>query len=148
MTTTRRRRSIWPLLSVAAVGLILLLLSVPNLAPAIRAARADGVRGTFVAGHVTCTQHPGHELCYWYGTFRSRDDVRRDVYLYGSGRESLRTGQRVAALDVGRPARVYPPNGSREWIPTTGMLLAGCLMLAPLARAGVHRVRKPGVPDR
>jgi hypothetical protein len=118
-----------------------LLLSVPNLAPAFRAARADGVRGTFVASHLTCANHAGHEQCFWYGTFRAGELVRPEVYLYGRGKDALRAGERVAALDIGRPARVYPPAGSREWIPTVGMLLSGCLLLVPVGRACVRIFR-------
>lgn len=140
-TGSGRRRSVWPLVAAAA-GSLLLLLSVPNLGPAVRAARADGVPGTFVASHVTCANHAGHEQCFWYGTFRAGSrPARADVYLYGRDKDSLRPGSRVAALDVGRPARVYPPDGSNEWIPTVGMLVLGLAMLAPLGMAVVRRFR-------
>jgi hypothetical protein len=144
VTSTGRRRSIWPGVAAAA-GLLLLLLSVPNLGPAFRAARADGVPGLFVADHVTCANHAGHEQCFWYGTFRAGVAgavARPDVYLYGRGKESLRPGERVAALDVGRPARVYPPEGSNEWIPTVGMAVLGLAMLVPPGRAVLRRVRR------
>jgi hypothetical protein len=68
--------------------------------------------------------------------------ARPDVYLYGRGKESLRPGERVAALDVGRPARVYPPEGSNEWIPTVGMAVLGLAMLVPPGRAVLRRVRR------
>jgi hypothetical protein len=146
-------RAAWVMLLASSAGALLLLLAVPNLGPAFRAARGDGVEGTFVARDLRCVQHPGHELCSWRGTFRPEEaggTARTGVYLYGSGRGTLRTGQQVAALDTGRESRVYPPDGSREWIPTLGMALGGGLLFFPLARASVRVVRalrQPYDPD-
>jgi hypothetical protein len=135
-------RAAWVMLLATSAGVLLLLLALPNLDPALRAARGDGVQGTFVARDLRCVQHPGHELCTWYGVFR-RDGAadRSGVHLYGAGRESLRTGQVVAAIDTGRESRVYPPTGSREWIPTLGLALAGCVLFVPLVRESVRVVR-------
>lgn len=141
-----RRRLTWHVLLPAVTGLVLLAFAVPNIAPVIRAARADGVRGTFVAERLSCVQHPGHELCTWYGTFQPGE--RHDVTMYGAGRGALQIGERVPAVDVARPMRVYPPSGSREWIVVAVVLVAGCLLLVPLARTARRRRRRqaPRVP--
>lgn len=115
---------------------LLLYVSLPNLGKAIHIATADGTPGTFTASRIDCISHPGHESCSWSGTFRSRDStvVLRSVTLYGSGRSSLRNGQRVSAEDMGVPGRVYRPGGSREWILTGLLLVAGYGLLALLAK--------------
>ena len=61
----RRRRPPSSLRRLAAtgVGLVLLALAVPNIGPALRAARAEGVPGTFTAETLRCVRHPGHEAC-------------------------------------------------------------------------------------
>ena len=138
-----RPRLGWHLLLPAVAGLLLLVFAVPNVAPALRAARAEGVRGTFTAERLTCVQHPGHEQCTWYGRFRG-DDRNREVTLYGATRASLRVGQAVTAIDVGRPWRVYPPSGSREWIVVAAVIAGAIVLLLPLATRLLHRRRQPG----
>ncbi|MEU8198238.1 hypothetical protein AB0C10_31115 [Microbispora amethystogenes] len=148
-------------------ALFLLFLAVPGIGPAVRAARADGVPGTFTARSVACVEHPGHESCTWNGDFRSDDGaVRRDgVELYGADRDMLREGQETRAVDVGRPSRVYGPGGSMEWVFTALLLLAagGILLVGyggPVrrllhartstrtsTRAGAHSGAHSGVPD-
>jgi hypothetical protein len=125
------------------VGALLLMLALPNVVPVVRAARADGVPGTFVAEQLSCIGHLGHQSCSWYGTFRPRGDgdVRADVYLYGSDRDTPRSSQQVPAVDTGRRGRVYPPSGSNEWVVTAGLLVGGCLLLTPLSRRGVGALR-------
>ena len=127
------------------VGALLLMLALPNVVPVVRAARADGEPGTFVAERLSCIGHLGHDACSWYGTFRPRDnsDVRADVYLYGDDRDTLRSGQQVPAVDTGRRGRVYPPSGSNEWVVTAGLLVGGCLLLVPLSRRAAGMLR-PG----
>jgi hypothetical protein len=49
------------------VGLLLLLVTLPNLGPVVRAGRADGTRGTFTAEELRCIEHPGHEQSSWQG---------------------------------------------------------------------------------
>ena len=75
-------------------------------------------------------------------------DVERHSTLYGTGRGSLAAGDEVAAVDVGRPGRVYRPSGSREWLVTAGVIAAGAALLLPAAFAAVatrHRRRhEPG----
>ena len=140
-----------------AVGALLLLLSLPNVVPVVRAARADGDPGTFLAEQMSCVGHLGHESCSWSGTFRphGNGEVRADVYLYGSDRDTLRPGQRVPAVDTGRRAQVYPPSGSNEWVVTAGLLAGGFLLLAPLSRRAAARLLRAGggrahsgAPDR
>lgn len=161
--TARRRTGRRNVVLAAAAGTVLLALALPNVGPALRAARADGVHGTFVAERLSCVQHPGHELCSWYGTFHpdpvdrrastrsatsteesgiaatstapSATGTRTNIALYGSDRDTLRSGQMVRAVDAGRPARVYPPGGSREWIVVAVLLAVGCLLFVPLGRA-------------
>jgi hypothetical protein len=155
-THERPRASTLSVVLATLAGSLLLLLALPNVVPVIRAARADGVPGTFVAERLSCVDHLGHETCSWSGTFRPRDggEVRADVYLYGSDRDSLRPGQRASAVDTGQRARVYPPSGSNEWIVTTGVLVGGLLLFAPVGRraAGLLGPRRQwahwGTPDR
>lgn len=140
----RTRPSAFSLTVTTVTGIVLLLLSVPNLAPVIRAARAEGTPGTFVAAQRSCVHHLSHESCSWRGTFASFDgrDRQPDSYLYGD--VALRPGQRIQAIDVGRPGHVYT-GPSREWILTAVLLVLGCaFILVPLARTviGVRRGRR------
>jgi hypothetical protein len=136
------RPSALPHVVATVAGALLLLISVPNIGTVLRAARADGVPGTFTGGHATCVTHLGHEACTWYGTFQSADGrERRDTTLYGAGRNALRPGERIAAIDVGRSGRVYRPSGSNEWIVTGLLALAGVAFLIPLGRRTVTAVR-------
>ncbi|WP_188190380.1 hypothetical protein [Nonomuraea sp. SYSU D8015] len=122
--------------ALAVAGLLLLFVSVPELGPAIRAARADGASGVFTAKQLRCVQHPGHESCVWAGDFSSADGrVRRqDVELYGSDRDVLAAGQTTAAVDTGRKSRVYGPDGSGEWMFTGLLALSGVGVLVVAAR--------------
>jgi hypothetical protein len=137
MTATKRRLSGFTV-ALAVAGLLLLFVSVPELGPAIRAARADGVSGVFTARQLRCIQHPGHESCVWAGEFASDDGrvLRDDVELYGSDRDGLAAGQTTKAVDTGRESRVYGPDGSGEWMFTTLLALAGLTVLAVAARRG------------
>jgi hypothetical protein len=141
-TTDRRRRpSTFTVVVATFVGLVLLLITVPNVGPVLRAARADGTRGTFTAQRLSCVQHPGHEQCTWYGTFQVPGAAQHtDYYLYGAGRGNLRAGEQVTAVDVGRKGRVYDPAGSHEWILTGLLLLVGLALLVPLGRRVVAAV--------
>ncbi|WP_169982586.1 MULTISPECIES: hypothetical protein [unclassified Microbispora] len=120
------RRSPFFIAVLTFLAAFLLFLAVPSIGPVVRAARADGVPGSFTARQVECVRHPGHESCTWTGDFRSSDGavLRTGVALYGADREMLREGQRTPAVDVGRQNRVYGPGGSMEWVFTALLLLA------------------------
>lgn len=137
------RASGFSVVVATAVGALLLLLSLPNVVPVVRAARADGDPGTFLAEQLSCIGHLGHESCSWSGTFhpRGNGETRANVYLYGSDRDTLRPGQRVPAVDTGRRAQVYPPSGSNEWVVTAGLLAGGFLLLTPLSRRAARLLR-------
>ncbi|MFC4057214.1 hypothetical protein ACFOWE_02845 [Planomonospora corallina] len=130
---------------ISLIGVLLLWISVPNIGPAVRAARADGVPGVFTARTLQCVQHPGHESCTWIGDFRSAagQEVRSSVALHGSGRDSLTAGATTPAVDVGRPYRVYGPDGSAEWIFTSLLACAGLGILLFQLRA-LRTRRRPG----
>lgn len=147
-----RRPSAFSLTITTVTGIVLLLLSVPNLAPVIRAARAEGTAGTFVAVERSCISHVGHQSCSWRGTFTSLngEDRQPGTYLYGT--VELRPGQRVPAVDVGRPGHVYT-GPSHEWILTGALLLLGCaLLVVPIGRTvargrrGARHRRPAGQP--
>ncbi len=140
MARGRRSHGLTVVLVLAA--LYLLYLAVPNIAPAVRAARADGVPGVFTARHLQCVRHPGHQSCAWTGEFTSDDGRihRADVSLKG-GRDPLREGARTKAVDVGRASRVYGPDGSSEWVVVALMILTSAALVA---FAAVRTVRRSG----
>ncbi|WP_063780688.1 hypothetical protein [Nonomuraea sp. SBT364] len=138
----RRDRSRAFTVVLTLVAVFLLYLAVPNAGTAVRAARADGVPGTFTPRDLTCVVHPGHESCVWTGEFRSGDGSadRSGVELYGSDRYSNRAGEPVRAVDIGLAHRVYGPGGSNEWVFTALMIAIGLAILlwlygGPLRRA-------------
>ncbi|MEU4832302.1 hypothetical protein [Streptosporangium sp. NPDC023615] len=141
-----RRPSAFFAVLATVVGLGLLALTVPSLGPTIRAANADGARGTFTAADLRCVNHGAHESCSWYGGFVPAQGAAtaQEVYLYGSDRDMLRPGQRTEAVDVGRGNRVYGPGGSREWIFVGLLTLIGLGLLGLGGRAAVRlRARRP-----
>ena len=141
-TVPSTRRPVLPLVVASTAALFLLLMSVPNIAPAIRAARADGTPGTFTAGRPDCVRHLGHETCSWSGAFRpASGGPERGVTLHGAGKTALHPGRRVAVVDVGRAGKVYA-GPSREWIFTGALLLAGIALLIPLGRRTATRDRR------
>ncbi|GAA2392434.1 hypothetical protein GCM10010404_57110 [Nonomuraea africana] len=131
--------------AMTLVAVFLLYLATPNVGLVIRAARADGFPGTFTAERLYCVQHPGHESCSWIGTFRSDDGTvrRAEVAMHDSGRESYRAGTETRAIDVGRPNRVYGPEGSQEWMFTALLLLGGVAILAYLYVPPLMRLVSP-----
>ncbi|MFC4586740.1 hypothetical protein [Sphaerisporangium corydalis] len=150
MTVGHARHGHSPVFTAALtlIGAFLLYLVIPNIGPAVRAARADGAPGVFTARSVSCVEHPGHESCSWMGDFRSdAGGADRPVALYGSDRDSLRPGMETRAFDVGRPNLVYGPGGSREWVFTALLLLAGLAILVfPYAGLLMRSPRAPAGP--
>ncbi|XRQ14976.1 hypothetical protein ACN3XK_30075 [Actinomadura welshii] len=142
--SARRSPSGFTVTVASTVAFVLLFYTVPNVAAVWRAARADGTPGAFTAERVECVRHPGHESCTWYGSFAAAGGAEaRGTSMYGAGRGDLSAGERVPAIDVGRSSRVYPPDGSREWIPTGLALLAAAGLCRPLARRVLNRMRRP-----
>ncbi|GAA2597253.1 hypothetical protein SMC26_00295 [Actinomadura fulvescens] len=129
-------------LLVALLGMFLLYLAVPNLRPVMKSARAGtGVPGTFTAERLNCVNHPGHTACGWEGGFLSDDGtrVKTQVSLYG-GAGDLVQGGRTRARDVGRSGQVYRYAGTREWIFTGGLGVAGLALLALPVLPVLHRM--------
>jgi hypothetical protein len=122
----RRRIPAFTVVLLLVAGLIVYL-GASNIDRSLRAARADGVAGTFTATAIDCVQHPGHESCTCYGTYvpDSGGTERADVYLYGRDRQTCPVGEATSAVDVGSVNRVYGPEGSSEWIMTVGMIVVG-----------------------
>jgi hypothetical protein len=142
----RRRPSAFDLVVLFA-GVILLALVVSNLPQVLRAARAEaGVHGTFTAQSRSCVSHPGHLACNWQGAYSSDDGTisRNDILLYGDGPE-LSVGAQTRARDTGRAAYVYAMAGSREWIVSALLALAGGFLIL---RSGLHRLLRAAFSRR
>ncbi|PDP84377.1 hypothetical protein CQJ94_27260 [Glycomyces fuscus] len=122
-----RRRSPAFTVAVLLVAASVVFLGAANADRSLRAARAEGVQGTFTGTRLDCVQHPGHESCTCYGTYvpDAGGPERADVYLYGRDRGSCPMGEAAPAVDVGATSRVYGPEGSNEWVMTAGVILFG-----------------------
>jgi hypothetical protein len=131
---------------ILVVAALITAMALTGVERSVRAATADGGPGRFTAERVDCTQHPGHESCTCYGEYLPDDGSapRTDVYLYGRDRETCRIGTSVAAVDIGSRTRVYGPEGSREWLWTAGMALAGLGLGAWSVRP---LLRRRGAPE-
>jgi hypothetical protein len=126
---------------VSLFGAGLLVLVAPNLGMVLQAATPGaGTPGVFTAEQVSCIQHPGHTACMWQGVFRPADgaSTREGVFLYG-GREGLAVGQSTEARDVGRANQVYRPDGTREWILSGLLVLAGLFLIVQGGLFGLFR---------
>jgi hypothetical protein len=87
---------------------------VEEVAATGRAARGEGVPGTFTAHSKVC----GHGSCSWHGTFTSGVLLRfttEGVELRGDGDHSVYQGESIPALDVGSGRFVQMRGGSPEW---------------------------------
>ncbi|MFJ9553831.1 hypothetical protein ACIRPH_08440 [Nocardiopsis sp. NPDC101807] len=115
---------------VLLLAVLVVWLGAASVERVARAASADGEPGTFTASRVECVSHLGHESCTCYGTHVPDDGgtAREDVYLHGADRASCVTGAETPSYDVGSATRVYGPEGSREWLFTAGMILAGAAL--------------------
>ncbi|MFA1542573.1 hypothetical protein [Actinomadura monticuli] len=97
---------------------------VEEVTAAGRAARGEGVPGTFIARSETC----GRGGCTWYGPFTTGglfQPTAERVELRGDGDHSVHAGEAVPALDVGSGRFVHMRGGSPEWgLPFTAAVLA------------------------
>lgn len=142
------RRLIWAAVSFDLVPLVLgglLTMAILNVGPAWSAMLGHGVHGTFTAENC---RH-GIDGCSWQGNFVSDDgNDRRDGVEFGSGNSVTQVGQRVAALDTGDGANVYPAGGSEDWAVAPVILLLSLVGLAywtmkvPVAGVRQYRLAK------
>jgi len=134
--------------AVALFGAVLVVMVAANSAAIVRATFAMGEPGVFSAQRVRCVQHLAHESCEWEGDFRPGDGgaVRAGVGFYGAGRDDLAVGQQVAAVDTGRANRVYPVDGSNEWLFALATLACGAALVSypfhPLRRLRAARAAR------
>lgn len=87
---------------------------VEEVAATGRAARGEGVPGTFTAQSEAC----GKSGCSWYGTFTTggpSPQAGERVQLRGDGDRPVHAGESVPALDVGSGSFVHMRGGSPEW---------------------------------
>jgi hypothetical protein len=96
------------------VAVSLLVMAARDLPSAVRAARGDGLAGTFVAE----VRHCGRGSCSWEGTFTSADGSVRLADVTLGTDTPRRPGDRVAALMEDGPDawEVYLADGDRTWI--------------------------------
>ncbi|TDB97061.1 hypothetical protein [Actinomadura sp. 7K534] len=85
-----------------------------EVAATSRAAKGEGVSGTFTAHSYVCARRD----CSWYGTFTTAGlfgATVEGVELRGDDGHSFDAGEMVSALDVGSPDFVQMRGGSPEW---------------------------------
>ncbi len=128
---------IWPFVLGAMVG---------EASAAGRAARGEGVPGTFIAQSEVC----GRGGCSWYGVFTTgnlSDPTHERVELRGDSGHSVHAFQKVPARDVGSRDFVHMEGGRPEWLPSFGAAIFAAytggvgLLVNALALRGVHRAR-------
>ncbi|WP_067794581.1 hypothetical protein [Actinomadura formosensis] len=128
---------IWPY----AFGLM-----VEEVAATKRAARGEGVPGTFTAQAKECSRGG----CSWYGAFTTDGPFQltgRTVQLRGKGDHSVYAGEEIPALDVGSGMFVQMKGGSPDWGQPFGTVVlaafTGSLGVGLNAAVlwGVHRTR-------
>ncbi|WP_238498553.1 hypothetical protein [Streptosporangium sp. KLBMP 9127] len=136
------------MVALTLLAAFLLFLAVPSIGTAVRAARADGVAGTFTGQRLDCVQHPGHESCVWTGEFATGDGTvqRTGIEMYGSDRYTHRAGQPAPAVDIGHRSRVYGPGGSNEWVFTAVLILAAVAILVAAYGRPLRRALRRGAP--
>jgi hypothetical protein len=127
----------------AAIVLVLLgvagaAVSVFLLAPAVRAARGEGVTGTFTLVQPgPCARDPlPRRRCVWFGDFRGDDGrtVRRDVELDPRLPLTARAGDTVPARDTGAHRLVYARDAAGSWrMPALGLGVFGAMILTGIA---------------
>jgi hypothetical protein len=132
---------------IPALGALLVFSAALDLGPSIKAARGEGVHGTFTAKDEACGDAGP---CTWHGQFVSDDGRVRltDVAIDGGAHG---VGSTVEALYGGRGSipTVYQAHGSREWTAVVIVLVIGLLMLAPytvLVLMSLHQRRRQSGP--
>lgn len=134
-------------LIVGIVSAFLLVSTVPQLAPAVRAGLHDGTRGTWVATTKTCRK----SVCIWTGNFVTPGGHVAVAGTHYAGPIPVRTraGYSVPALFTGSSGVVFPSTGSDLWIELVIALLASMLGLYWATHAWVaqrlNRSAQPGV---
>ncbi|NUW45249.1 hypothetical protein [Nonomuraea rhodomycinica] len=94
------------MVALLAAGVLTAFLTVSTISFEARAARNEGVPGTFTAKE----QHCRHGSCSWHGAFASADGREtRDYTIMRDLSFSVVPGDRVPAIDVGDGAEVYHP---------------------------------------
>jgi len=118
---------------VGVVAVVLLVGSVTNLVPAVRAGLHHGVRGSWVVTGLSCVR----KACTWTGKFvlpSGHVQLARAQYD-GAVPAGIHAGSRIPALYSGGSALVYPTTGSDQWI---SLVVAIVVALLGLYWAG-HR---------
>jgi hypothetical protein len=106
----------------ALAGLLaVVILQIPQIGPAIRAAHGEGTRGELTLQHYGC----GRISCTWTGVFVAGQGrlILRDVAFNGHvPAADPSAGVAVPALYSGDPGTVYQVTGSNAWIADVALL--------------------------
>ncbi|GAA3157632.1 hypothetical protein [Nonomuraea roseoviolacea] len=115
------------MVALLAAGVLTVFLTVSTFSFETRAARNEGVLGTFTAKEEHCQR----ASCSWHGAFASADgqETRDDTVMHGLS-FSVVPGDRVPAIDVGDGAEVYHPGRFDYGLPVM-------MVLTTLAWAGL-----------
>ena len=101
------------------LALIVIVFVGAGMPAAIDAAQGEGRAGTFTAEDRSCAPvRLGGEQCSWYGSFVSSDGVVRLTGVLLDVDTPQRAGDQEAVLYQGEtdPPKVYPAEGSRDWL--------------------------------
>ena len=117
------RQLLWCLWLAAAVAILVVAAS--HLAPGLRAARGQGIRGEWIAGQCVSDKNS----CTWYGEFVLPDGkVQLPRVIYTGALTSVHPGWTTPALNTGAGDEVYPLHGSERWVHDV-IGVAGCLIV-------------------
>lgn len=120
-------------------GVCVIFLAGTHLAPGLRAAGGQGIRGEWVA-----TQCEGSGVsCVWYGEFVGPGGkVLLPQVMYTGNLASVSPGWTTPALDTGASNEVYPVTGSDRWVHDVIGLAGGALLIAALLWRAVYVRRR------
>ncbi|WUI00030.1 hypothetical protein OHR68_42205 [Spirillospora sp. NBC_00431] len=133
-------------IALLLVGTIAFNAMVSEIEATRRAARGDGVVGTFTADSKSCSRGG----CSWYGTFWADGGQRMvidGVQLRGEDDLAISAGDTIPALDVGSTSFVHRVGGSPAWGEAVGAGFVAIVVggagagLVAWALWGVHRTR-------